>query len=658
MSHIKGDVILIAHLPGVVIPEPVIPFMTSHTELQQLPYDEYQALTGGAHDRKSEYEMGRPVALVSVVETDLVPQQTLSGSRFLEMKSPAHRTDLLATLPNGDAVAWALDMIYGAWVSLSLARPVSGFIQPRLSSFFLVPDGPKQFEWRENTFDGIQVQGDADHEYFVASKLTEAPLTQVDIQHANRIAHLIRPIQKTPELAGALRTFLDAQDAALGRVEQATLCTIALEELLLRGQTTGLQKAFVAASSALVPKSGTVSKRALGDLYGLRSDVLHGRSGNVAAASPETLALAPALLASAILSLGRAVSEGSTFSSLLNEGTEALSRIVQKGSWQAEEQFRVDNRMSGHRSSIATQMGTTMGAPEGKAIAWSPLIGLDCPEGVFTIGKTAPVALSALSFVKLEELEDGYIREDFLRRTSAAIQAGQIPDTGRALLLVPDAKNNNTGIRARAPHDYPSVRATVIALRALGFGNFLDPVLLGEYYFEGKLRLRLPSVYRQTLLTKWLDEVDQPDPVVLSEAGALADTVLQIAQDHPGIDRQLTLLREAFFHPIVSNPVRARLCFAFTDAVVGRISGSDIGAQVARLAQEIAPGSTGRWFAKDARGLRNRLAHTGASEVPENDLNQLLAFSQYLALQLLRYVSSAGQDISAKGFQTALKERM
>ncbi|MCQ0092921.1 hypothetical protein [Roseovarius sp. M141] len=658
MSHIKGEVILIAHLPGVVIHEPSIPFLTARTELQQLPYDQYQALTGGAHDRKSEYEQGAPVVLVSATQTTLVPGKSQGGTGFLELKCPAHNLDLLATLPNGDAVAWALDMIYAAWASLSLARPLSGFIQPRVSSFFLVPDGNTQFSFRDGVCDGIQVQGDADHEYFLASRLTEAPLSRADIQHANRSADLIRLIQESPALAGALETFLAAQDAALGRVEQATLCIIALEELFLRGQTSGLQKAFVATSSALAPQGAAVSKRALRDLYDLRSGMLHGRTGDVAAVSPHTLALAPQLLANAILSLAGAVSEGADLDTLLDEGPMALSRIAQQDPWQPPDQFRRDNRMSGHRSSTVSQMGATMGGPEGQAIAWSPLIGLDCPTGTFRIGETVPVVLGPLSYFKLEELEDREIREDFLRRTSAAIQLGQMPDTGRALLLVPDASNDATGMRLRAPCDYPGVRAAVIALRTLGFGTFLDPVLLGEYYFEGNIRLRLPSVFRQTLLTHWIDEADRPDAAALSKASSLADTVLRIARDHPGIDRQFTLLREAFFHPIISNPVRARLCFAFCDAVIGRFSGPDIGAQVAHLSQKIAPGITGTWFAEEARGLRNRLAHTSAHDVPKAELNQLLAFSQQLALRLLRYWAGTDGDVSIKGFRADIKEEL
>lgn len=662
MTHSSGQIVLVSHLPCVRMEDEAVSFLGGRTELQRLPWDQYEVLTAGAFDREKEYVTGDPVVFVAQSSTSLLDPVDGAKSGSFDAKAPSDDVSILQYLPCPMCVAWGLDTTFVAWATLSLAKPLSGFIKPRHSTMFLVAQGDKVFANKDGNVDGIQLQGDADHEFFYAEKFGARLLTREDITYADELLSLMGPIDRTPVLAGALQSLLASQDAALGRMEHALLCIISLEELLLEGQTHSLRKSFTERLAALVPQQmrDHVSEGDIKQLYDLRSDFLHGRSDDLPPIDDKVLALAPAFLSAAIRSLATAVRDGADLAAIVDSGAAGLSCIASQDPWQPLEEFRPDNRISGYRHSLITAMTSRMFAPEKATLVWAPLLGLVVPEEGTLIGTTDRNVLLPLSFEELEDLEDRLIRLDFMSGISTKIRFGMIEDKGRACLMVPVADGAMSDMRGRDPIDYPTVRAFVIAMRALGFAGFIDPLLLGEFRYHEKLRLRIPTVYRQTLITKQFDSYDQPTPEQLEQASALRDVILQISRDYPGTDSLLNLLREAHFHPVVDEAVRARLCIAFIDGVIGRLKGADIAGQVAAIGQRVAPGNLGLWFSDDVRQMRNRLAHSGENDIPPEEFAKLLSFSNRLCFTLLDYLagSAEGDAVSVKAFRKQLTTEM
>lgn len=662
MTHSSGQIVLVSHLPCVRMADEAASFLGGRAELQRLPWDQYEVLTAGAFDREKEYVTGDPVVLFAQSSTSLFDRVEGAKSGLFEAKAPSDDVSILQYLPCPTCIAWGLDTTFVAWATLSLAKPLSGFIKPRHSTMFLVAQGDKVFANSDSNVDGIQLQGDADHEYFYAEKFCASLLTRKDIAYADELLSLLEPIYRTPALAGALQSLLASQDAALGRVEHALLCIISLEELLLEGQTHSLRKSFTGRLAALVPQQmrDQISEGDIKQLYDLRSDFLHGRSDELPPIDDKVLALAPAFLSAAIRTLATAVRDGADLATIVDSGVAGLSCIASQDPWQSLEEFRPDNRISGYRHSLVTSMTSRMFASEKSTLVWAPLLGLEVPAEGTLIGGTDRNALLPLDFAELEELEDRLIRLDFMADLSSKIRLGLIEDKGRACLMVPVKNGAMPDLQGRDPIDYPTVRAFVIAMRTLGFSGFIDPLLLGEFLYHEKLRLRIPTVYRQTLINKHFDSFDQPTPEQLEQASALRDVVLRISHDYPGTDNLLNLLREAHFHPVVDKAVRARLCFAFIDGVIGRLKGDDIAGQVATIGQRVAPGDVGRWFSDDARRLRNRLAHSGDNDISPEDFAKLLSFSNRLCFTLLDYLagSSEGDVVSVKAFRKLLTTEM
>ena len=650
MGQVESDVFLLCHLPGLTIAEEAVPFLQDGCFLQKMTFAEYDGLTGGAHDRDREYDPDDPVFFLAAGKADL-EDRAGRETTSLEMKAKSIETEMLGLLPRLDTFMHGLQLAEAAWSCLSLARPLDGFISPRHSVMFMHANEPGCFAWKDALVTTVQLQGDADHEYLFAPSLKPPPLTADDLDLAHRQADVVRAVFGSEELSSALRGLLQAQEPALGATEHAILCAIQLEELLLRGAKRQLAVTFTKRACALVPThmQEEITEARVRSLYDLRSDYLHGRTTQDA--DRETLALGPALLAAAIRSLAGPLSDGADLDEILNGGLESIA--VQDG-WQPLGAFRRDNRLSGHRRSYVARLGGVMSVAEGVNLLWSPLLGLQCDVEAAKIGRDEPDALMPLTISELSELEDSEVRRDHFARVEAGVRLGQFPDEGRSVLMTMIGPEETPADDVIAAYAHKGVAASVIALRACGFTKFVDPALLGNFVYNGPIRLRQPTVVRQTMLIRYFDDYDRPDEDALQEASRLHDAVLDACERHPRLDALLELFRQAFLHPALDDQVRARVAFAFIESTMGRFRGGE----VETLARAVSDDGTGKWVARHARKLRNRLSHKAQPEMNDGEFAHLLTFTHRLARRLIDHAARDGGDRLLGSFAKSLRQSM
>lgn len=648
MSVVQGQILFLSHLPGVTIADEAVPFLQDGAVLNRMTFAEYRSLTRGAQDREREFDPDEPVFFVFATPSDL-EDRAGRATKLLELKAKSVETDVLGSMPRSEVFENGILLADAAWSCLSLALPLHRLVSPRHSVMFMHVNAPCCFAWEGDPISTVQLQGDADHEFLFARSLKPPPLTAADLALAQRQTEVLRAVRQSEELDSALDGLLQAQEPALGAEEHAILCAIQLEELLLQGTKQNLRRTFAERGAALVPRHlrSEIAEDRIRALYDLRSDHLHGRSSG--GADRETLALGPMLLAAAIRSLAGAIAGGGDLQAVLEGDLEAVA--VQDG-WQPLDAFRRESRLSGHRRSVVAQVGATMAAPEGTSLLRSPLLGLHCGQEAVAIGRTDPDVLMPLSIHELAELEDRDVRRDHFMRIVGGVATGDLPDEGRSVLLTRIGPDDTPPDGVLAAQANRGLAATVTALRACGFTSFMDPALLGNFCYHGPVRLRQPTVLRQTILTMHLPEIDRPDAEALRTVSQLREMILQWSARQPQLGPLLGLFRQVFLHPALDDRVRARVAFAFIEGALGRFKDGNVEA----LGKAVCPDATGKWFARHARTLRNRLSHSVQPHIDAVEHRHLLTFTHRLARRLVEHAGTADGDQTHGSFATRLRE--
>ena len=154
----------------------------------------------------------------------------------------------------------------------------------------------------------------------------------------------------------------------------------------------------------------------------------------------------------------------------------------------------------------------------------------------------------------------------------------------------------------------------VMALRLSRFNAFHDPELLGLYIYEGRLRYRHPTVFRQTLLTMLRVE---PDDIIRNEDmnQILSTWQMLVAYDatarHPEIDNVLTMFRRIFDSRFIPIEARMGLMLSNTEAMLGRFRRKDDPIQLEQLVANLIgeKSEAAIWFNEHGRQFRHSVAH-------------------------------------------------
>ncbi len=268
-------------------------------------------------------------------------------------------------------------------------------------------------------------------------------------------------------------------------------------------------------------------------------------------------------------------------------------------------------RLARARPEIVGSPFSPMSAPEGMMISWSPLVHLGTNDTFALDQRRAdgdfPPMIMPLSGSEIVCLEGKDIARDFIAQLHLHWQ----PVAGLA-----------TGIKAHESVDREAATCRLlrerdlatVALRLAGFTAFHDPELLGSYVYDGLIRYRLPTVFRQTLLLMLRNEpkerIGTADVARITTAWSLLASYDATAR-HLAIDRVLTMFRRVFDRRFLPVVARAGLLFSTLEAMLGRFRSPKEPVQLEDLVAKLtgADSPAAMWFIREGRRFRNRVAH-------------------------------------------------
>jgi hypothetical protein len=540
---------MLSHLPLIQIG--MERFELGGGALVALPFERYdELLLGSFTDARREYEATAPV--------------------FFESDTEGHVA----------ACARVRD-------ALTLAAPAVAIPDPELSLRLLDVPGEQPVT--------RTLQGDADQELLFLGPQACYRLANEDLERAAAMLEVADSCDG--ELRAALDVLHSAADLSLSATEQLTLCTIALEALLLPELDSELRRTFARRLAHLVGCEEAVARA----LYDARSDAVHGESGVEAPPG-----LAQDLLARAAVALERLSRDGSTLPELrerLDEGPLASEPATGGVPAPTPRMLHPPPRRSAPSSfAIALAGGLAISDPEvgdGELVLFAPLIGLeldDLPDPLLAVG----FPLSWLWRSQVGSFEDPDIRRDWMSDA-----------TGSSRVM------GCLALRTRADRDVEAALAplrrrvgtAVTALRLAGLAIVQDPELLGDYAREGsRRRHRRASVYRQTVFGLTFDRTDALEPAA-ADLAALWSLLLayEAGPPAPEIDHALALFRRAHFGITLSAPTLLQLLFASFEAALGRLRRAEDD-PLARLADG-PQADAFAWHAAHGHRVRNALAH-------------------------------------------------
>jgi TPR repeat protein len=560
-----------SHLPLVRIDEPRVEI--GGGALVALPFDEYDELVRGSFtDERRRYEATAPVFFVTEGDDaeDLLARHVASAARVRD--------------------------------ALALADPSSAIPDPSLS--LMMVDVPGE-EGSTQT-----LQGDADQELLFLGHLETATISSNAIARAAQLLELVDACDG--ELRAALDVLHSAADLSLAPVEQLTLCTIALEALVLPELTTGLKQTFASRLARLV--GGDDTEALARELYESRSEAVHGEDEVEVAPG-----VAQSLLARAVVALVQRTRDGSTLEEIRtrldagpsSEGARASEAAAPPLSPRILYAVRQGSPPSSSTHTLSGQ-GPSIDDPEiaeGELVLFAPLAGLeiDAPR-VELIDVGFPLTWIWPS--QVGSLEDPDIRRDWI----AQVTHGTPPMACLALTTQPGRRYlRNSEVDVALVPLRRRVDTAVTAMRLAGLRGFHDPDLLGIYARDGNGgRYRRPAVYRQTVLAQLGRTPTRPEGEAVDDLAALWALLLVYDADrrHPDIDHALALFRRAHIALGLSLATRLELLFASLEAAAGRLPRDGVHG-LERLA-ELTGGRDANafeWYAANGREVRNALAH-------------------------------------------------
>jgi len=628
-----SELVFLAHLPLLRIDSESIPFAGG--DLWRMPFENFCALTGSAFEsHQSEYEATAPVfyRVVGDLELPALTPGRGDGTNAIEIKAPSDNWGFFEQFGLGFLERFQQALVDRAWAGLLLASPASALPAPRLSVMFVVSTDDAGFELSENKANVVHIQGDADQEYLFFSKAAGSTLSEETISQASALTKIVDEARQIPGLTCALDTLLTSTNPALTPLEQLIVSVIALEALLLPEITSGLSKSFSDRLAALLASTAEqvpplTELAAL--LYKLRSSALHDRIASDSRAADEPLANAygQQLLAAAIRELTPRLRNNRSW----KEVRSGLDRFQEKDrAFDIELPQRTTRRAeclklsASNPSVIAIPLGgVSMDAPKDTIISWAPLVGLGGAQTFALDGKNAPVVMP-LTGPELLSMEDKDIRRDFAAQLLAQSHPIAVLSTIFFKLEQNDvtrAQNDVTGaidqlLRARD--------LGVLSLRLAGFGGFHDPELIGQYIYDERIRLRHPTILRQTLLQQMRTE---PEEQILPQDISRIIPFWRLLSNYdatcrdPDIDCVLLMFRRSFNRRFLSGTGRSILLFSALEAMLGRFRRKRDPVQLEDLVLKLTgPNSPeGKWFAKSGRRFRNTVLHEGFSAGPATE---------------------------------------
>lgn len=578
------------HLPLLRIAEPE--FVLGEGRLVRLPFEQWDAMTQGAwSDHRLAYEATAPVFFV----------WELVGDR------PARP-------------------LVEAYLAMLLAFPRAALPDPGLS-------------WR--AADNSTMQGLADVDLLLTPSAAGPVADHAVISYAERLLGVMDGFPDDGPIGAALNSLADATTLQLLPREQLTICTTALEALLLPEVTSGLTVTFARRLSNLVGTDDADRAAVSGlarALYDARSAVVHGGlgAGGEVGRRAATDATGHELLARALVALAWAHGAGHDIAaarSLLDAGPlagveqplvprTAARPVLRLGPTAG----RVTVTISGHG----------LAAPERHLAMYAPCIGLTADIDDDTLDAVA-APLVRFTPSEIISLEDKDVRRDFIAplHLSSTLPIG----TGLHLPIVAtrdgeDADFGDDDLDAVWDLVEPGRDLVVLLLRLQRKSRFTDPELLGRMaMFHGSMRYRRPTAYRQSILLGMNDAGDVTGDVISSADIPEIDALWALLADyhrsarHDAIDHVATLFRRAHDTIAVSDSMRMTLLFAALEAVIGRQPRRDDPVQTADLLGRSGAidDETVAWFRTHGRSVRNAVAHgywtsdegpTGADALP------------------------------------------
>jgi hypothetical protein len=655
-----SDVVFLAHIPLLRVEAESAPF--GHGDLWRMPFDHFDALTLGAFDRhRSEYEATAPVFYRSMLDINLpgLVAGTATHSGAIEMKAPSDDWENLERVGLGYFERFQRVLVDPAWAALLLAAPTSALPAPRLSVNFAIAVGDAVFEFRDQRVDKVRIQGDADQEYLFLPEAAGSVLPAEVIAQASEFAESVEEIAKHPEMSAALNALTAVSLPMLTPVEHLMLSVIALEALLLPEVRSGLTREFAKRLASLLAADGdhfTRLCRIAAELYDIRSSALHGsrrrhRSGAHDAADN---AYAQQLLAGAI----KALTNDLRSVPLLDPVRHRLTGIPSGNSNLDAGLPRHDlpglrrgERLSRPSPSVVAGVhvgsGLSMDAPAGTMLSWAPLVALGTAD-TFMLGETTPPVLMPLTGRELLSMEDKDVRRDFAQRIG-------FEGKNIAVLMTTLPKTPTLELDAAIATLLRSRDLGVVALRLAGFSAFHDPEPLGYFVYDEVVRLRKPTVLRQTLLQMVLNEPDET--IAASDAVRIAPQWELLAEydngdeRHEEIDQVLTIFRRSFYARFIPFDARAALAFGALESMLGRFRPKREPVQLEDLVIAVAGHDTSAatWFTANGRRFRNGLAHGHSRPERADDLTHVLAILRATIPVYIRTWLDAGRPVRSPG---------
>lgn len=633
-----------SHIPHVRLQDEVADFGPG--KLWRVPFEIWDHLMLGAFsDHRDAYEATAPVCFY--VETDVdwdmlrtVDPATLGHVSNIEAKKPTFSADdTFERAGLGFMTSFTSELATTAQAALSLAIPTAGPGSPRMSVTMFKPDDAViDFGDQEGT--GARLQGDADHEWLLMPEAAGDPLEPVDVANGSVLYDVAWEFRRHDDLRPAIDALLLAAQPTLDHRQRLTLCTIAIEALLMPEARSDLAATFrrrVATLLSHLPDA----EAAAGMLYRARSAALHGDAAPESGAYDDHArrCVAQTVLAASIVALGPTLAAGTDIDDVraaLDDGTEPddairvpshdLSAEPGRAGW-----ARLERDAPTSTVAVIT-VGGTLHTPDATHAAWCPLIGLRSDD---TVAVASDAAVGPLEGADLMELEERDIRRDFM----AQIAADPTGMPRQGLLMLPgEGPPDLADLRRRR-------RDAVLALRIAGFGGFVDPALLGWFVFEGSIRTRIPSVLRQSVIRQAAH--DAPETVTTSDGERLVEqsATIQLARQRCP-DPEVEALLDSFLvaHPTSFFPgeASAALLLAGIETVFGRFRPRSAPVQLEHLVDAVAAPDDAEWFRSNGRAFRNDLAHGRwvASTEPgavDEPLVHLLAIDRAILSALLRF---------------------
>ncbi len=590
MPHVQ----VFAHLPRFRMEPDQVPFPLG--TLVKLTWESYDSLTLGAFtDWEPRFEAADPVFLLVEGEVDLPFLQpgTVAGTAMAELKFPAVRWwDVLPQVLGSTFVSDVHDAVVDlAWASLLLAVPGAAPAWPRSSVTLLMPEDGYTVVLGGEARTGLRIQGEADQEYVYSADTACAPVSIDDLVRAASLLPVVRRLGEDAGRVAAMQQLMASTDAGLGPGDRLVLAVSALEGLLLADVRSGQQDAFAARVTDLLGAGMESVARAA---YRARSRAVHE---GPEAADPTVPAGAAEQLLADVLIASTAQGDEPRPDPATARGQAPGQRLLPRPAW-----------MSGTVSA-----GIDLSAPEGHTVSWSPLVGLtyDGPPLATPCG----AGLATLSPAEIVSMEEKDIRRDFI----AKFQTLELPVAGLAVVAeTGDAVGLDDDLMERLlrPRDL-----TVAGLRIAGLDGFTDPELLGWYAYQGHLRHRRETVFRQTgLMGFGRDDQVRLDAPLLAQVQEV--WALLAAYDGRGSDPEVELLLDQFrraHDALLSESTRMTLLFAILEGMLGRFRPAKEKVQLEHLVGAL-PGldaPAAEWFVGHGRAVRNEHAHGAWAPEPE-----------------------------------------